>query len=351
MSTARIALVTAAILVAAGTAALLLRASGEDPPEAVALPGVLREAAGDRLLVGTAVRNEPLREELGYRTVLARQFSSVTPENAMKWSVLEPERGSVDWSAADRIVEFAVDHGQAVRGHTLVWHSQLPAWVADLEGGELRQALRAHIRAVVGRYRQRVGIWDVVNEPFEDDGTRRRSVFQRELGDGWVEDALRTARTAARQAELYVNEIGAEAPGPEADAFYALAKDLLARGVPLDGVGFQAHFSEQGVPDGFRENFERFAALGLDVAITEADVALEEPTDAAALRLQARVFADVTRTCLTIDRCVSLTFWGFTDRFSWIPETQPGRGEATLLDDRLRPKRAFREVLGALRAR
>ncbi|MBA2348482.1 MAG: endo-1,4-beta-xylanase [Solirubrobacterales bacterium] len=335
----------------AGVAALLLRGVKEDAPRAVTLPGVLREEAGTRLAVGTAVRDEPLREERGYRTVLARQFSSVTPENAMKWAVLEPERGKLDWSAADRLVDFAVEHGQAVRGHTLVWYSQNPAWVEGLKGAQLRQAVREHIRTVVGRYRRKVAVWDVVNEPFEDDGTRRKSVFQRELGDGWAEDALRTARTADAQAKLYINEIGAEAPGPKADAYFALAQDLLARGVPLDGVGFQAHFSESGVPDGFRENLERFAALGLDVAITEADVALEEPADAAALRLQARVYEEVARTCLAIERCVSLTVWGFTDRFSWIPETQPGRGEATLLDERLGPKRAFREVLRVLEGR
>ncbi len=340
-----------AVLVVVLAALLLVRALQPGAPDAVPLGASLRDVAGERPLVGTAVRDEPLQDEQGYRNVLARQFTSLTPENAMKWAVLEPERGKLDWSGADRLVAFAREHDQAVRGHTLVWYTQNPAWLEALRGAELRQTVREHIRTVMERYRGKVGVWDVVNEPFEDDGTRRQSLFQRELGDGYVEDALRTARTADAGAKLYVNEIGAEAPGPKSDAFYALAKGLLARGAPLDGVGFQAHFNEDGVPDGFAQNLARFAALGLDVAITEADVGLELPADAAARRLQSRVFAEVVKTCETQSRCVSLTFWGFTDRFSWIPETQPGRGEATLLDDRLRPKPAYQAVRGVLRAR
>lgn len=334
-------------MVAVAAAVLgILQARG---PAATGLPGSLREAAGERR-VGTAVDDRALRDEPGYRDVLAEQFSSVTPENAMKWGVLEPVRGTRDWSGADRLVAFAREHGQAVRGHTLVWHDQTPIWVTELRGDALRRATREHIRATIGRYRGRVGTWDVVNEPFEQDGTRRASVFQRELGDGWVEDAFRTARAADPDATLFLNEIGAEAPGPKADALYALARGLLRRGVPLDGVGFQGHFSSSGVPGGFAENVARFAALGLEVAITEADVALELPAGEAALQSQARIAAETARICTRLPRCRSITYWGFTDRHSWIPESQPGRGAATLLDEELRAKPAFRAVLEALRA-
>ena len=336
-----------AVLVAAGAVLRVLQARG---PEAVALPGQLQKAAEKRL-VGTAVDDTALRNEPGYRRNLAEQFSSVTPENVMKWAVLEPVRGKRDWAAADRLVDFAAEHDQAVRGHTLVWFSQNPPWVEALEGDELLQVVREHIRTTMERYAGRIRTWDVVNEPLEDDGTRRPSVFQRELGDGWVEDAFRTARVADGEAKLYLNEIGAEAPGPKSDALYALVRELLGRGVPIDGVGFQAHLNRRGVPDGFRANLERFAALGVDVAITEADVALKLPADAAALRVQARVYRGAVKDCLAIPRCRSITFWGFTDRHSWIPATQPGRGAATLLDAELRPKPAYRAVLKALRGR
>lgn len=331
----------------AGVVLRVLQARG---PDAAALPGQLKEVAGKRF-VGTAVDDTALRNESGYREVLRRQFSAVTPENVMKWEALEPERGRRDWAAADRLVDFAEEHDQAVRGHTLVWFNQNPGWVEALKGDELRQVVREHIRTTMQRYDGRIRTWDVVNEPFEDDGSRRPSVFQRELGDGWVEDAFRTARVADARAKLYLNEIGAEAPGPKSDALYALVKELLGRGVPIDGVGFQAHFSRKGMPDGFRANLERFAALGLDVALTEADVALTVPADAAALRAQARAYRGAVKACLAVRRCRSITFWGFTDRHSWIPATQPGRGAATLLDAMLRPKPAYRAVLKALRGR
>ncbi len=316
-------------------------------PAAVTLPGVLREAAGKRL-VGTAVDDAALRDEPGYREDLREQFSTLTPENAMKWAVLEPTRGDVDWRQADRLVDFAREHDLEVRGHPLVWFGQLPTWVEALRGPEVRQVMREHIRAVVGRYRGRVRTWDVVNEPFGDDGSRRRSVFQREVGDGWVEDAFRTARAGDPEAKLYLNEIGAEAPGPKSDALYALVKGLVARGVPIDGVGFQAHLTVDGIPRGFRRNLERFAALGLDVAITEADVALTLPARAADLQRQAGAYEGLVEVCVAVPRCRGITFWGFTDRHSWIPATQPGQGAATLLDAQLRPKPAYRAVLRAL---
>lgn len=129
-------------------------------PEAVALPGSLKEAAGRRL-VGTAVDDVALRQEPGYRETIVGQFSTLTPENAMKWAVLEPVRGDVDWGGADRLVEFAEERGMEVRGHPLVWFGQLPQWVEALRGPEVQRVMREHIRSVVERYRGRVRTWDV----------------------------------------------------------------------------------------------------------------------------------------------------------------------------------------------
>lgn len=301
----------------------------------------LARRAGGRL-IGTAVDDGALRHEPGYRADLAGQFSSVTPENVLKWALLEPTRGKVDWSGADRLVAFARRHDMAIRGHTLVWWDQLPAWVQALKGNAARQAMHAHIRAVLHRYRRTIRTWDVVNEPFADDGRRHASVWQSQLGDGWVQDALRTARAADPTGSLWINEFDAEAIGPKSDALYALVKDLKARGVPLDGVGFQAHLTLHGLPPTALANLRRFAALGVDVAFTEVDVALADGDPASdALRRQAGVYGDVARTCLAVSRCRGLTVWGFTDEHSWIPGTQPGNGRADLLDGRLRAKPAF----------
>jgi endo-1,4-beta-xylanase len=332
--------------VVVGASVWVIRGGGDAQP----LPGPhLRTLAAQRgIVLGTAVRDDVLRRNRAYRQLVAAQFSSVTPENEMKWDAIEPARGTYDFAAADDVVERAQAAHQKVRGHTLVWHAQLPGWVKALGPAALRQAMREHIRDVMAHYVGDVGVWDVVNEPVADDGGLRRSVFERRLGPGFIEDAFRTARVADAGAKLYLNEIGAEGMSPKSDRLYEIVRDLKARGVPIDGVSFQAHANLGGLAPDLVANMQRFKALGVDVAITEADVALKLPASTADLDKQAGVYAQIVRACLTV-RCASLTFWGFTDGRSWISETQAGMGAATLLDAQLRPKPAFGAVQAALR--
>jgi endo-1,4-beta-xylanase len=317
--------------------------------DAKPLPGTpLRDLAKRRgIEVGTAVRSNELKRNRAYRELVAAQFSTVTPENEMKWAVIEPSRGDFQFAAADEIVGMARGAGQKVRGHTLVWHAQLPDWVAQLDAAQLRAAMHEHIRRVMGRYEHDVGVWDVVNEPITDRGALRQSVFERRLGPGFIADAFQTARAADPNAKLYLNEIGAEGINAKSNRLYEIVRDLKAQGVPIDGVGFQTHANLTGLAPDFVDNMRRFRALGLDVAITEADVALRLPPSAADLRKQAEIYAQIVRDCLAA-QCRSLTFWGFTDGRSWISETQAGMGAATLLDEELRPKPAFFAVQDAL---
>jgi endo-1,4-beta-xylanase len=288
-----------------------------------------------------------LKRNRAYRELVAAQFSSVTPENEMKWYAVEPRRGEFSFDAADAIVDAARGAGQKVRGHTLVWHAQLPGWVKDLGSADLGAAMHEHITRVMEHYKDDVGVWDVVNEPISDRGTLRNSVFMRRLGPGFIADAFRTARAADADAKLYLNEIGAEGINAKSNALYEIVRGLKAAGVPIDGVGFQTHANLDGLPPDFVDNMRRFKALGLDIAITEADVGLKLPPSAADLQAQAEIYAQIVRSCLAVD-CRSLTFWGFTDGRSWISETQAGMGAATLLDEELRPKPAFFAVQRAL---
>jgi endo-1,4-beta-xylanase len=284
-----------------------------------------------------------------YRQIVDAQFSAVTPENEMKWYALEPERGEFTFGPAEAIIEQAREADQKVRGHTLVWHAQLPRWVQRLGPSQLRDAMHEHIRRVMGHFDDDVRVWDVVNEPIGDNGGLRNSVFMRRLGPGYIADAFRAARAVDADARLYLNEIGAEGIGPKSDRLYEVVRELRRQGVPIDGVGFQTHANLKGLPDTFVANMQRFRRLGLEVAITEADVGLSLPADEAKRRAQARVYAQIVRSCLAIG-CRSLTFWGFTDGRSWISETQAGMGAATLLDEELRPKPAFAAVQEALAA-
>ena len=314
----------------------------------------LRELAEARhKRIGSAVNTNLLASDAAYRAVLAREFSSVTAENVMKWALVEPRRGVADYSAADKLVEFARQHDQVVRGHTLVWHNQLPAWLTEvaLTTAKLADVLHEHIVQEVSHFRGSIDAWDVVNEPFNDDGTWRDTTWLRALGPDYVGLAFAWARAADPHAKLYLNDYNVESIGPKSNAMYALVQDLLARGIPVQGVGFQAHLGiEPGFPGTLRENLERFAGLGLDVAITEADVRMSLPPTPATLATQAEYFARLMQACLDVPRCVSFTVWGFADGHSWVPRAFEGYGAATLFDDRLQPKPAYAALSEVLRA-
>ncbi len=333
------------IVIALLGVAWIIRGGADAKP----LPGqplrVLAKARG--LELGTAVRGDVANKNRAYRQTIAAQFSTVTPENEMKWDFTEPEQGSFEFGAADEIVARARQASQKIRGHTLVWHFQLPAWVRELGPKNLRAAMERHIDRVVGHFKSNVGVWDVVNEPISDSGGLRPSVFQRRLGEGYIATAFRLAHRADPDAKLYLNEIGAEGINAKSDRLYALLSGLKSQGVPIDGVGFQVHSNLGGLPADFVANMQRFAALGLDIAITEADVALKLTPSAQDLEAQARIYEQIVNRCQTV-KCKSLTFWGFTDGRSWISETQAGMGAATLLDDKLAPKPAFLAVQRAL---
>ena len=336
------------LIVAVLVVAVLVRQGRDADP----LPGPpLRELAAKRgIEIGTAVRGTEQRDNRAYRQLIAAQFSSVTPENELKWYALEPERGRFEYAYADMVVDRAREAGQQVRGHALVWFNQLPRWIRELSSDELRTATEQHIRAVMGHYTGRVGVWDVVNEAILDRGGLRRAPFLDKLGPGYIGEAFKIARAADPKAKLFINEIGADGINAKSDRLYEIVRDLKATGVPIDGVGLQMHSNLRGVAPTFVENMRRFEALGLEIHITEADVGIRLPVTERKLQAQADVYKGIVDDCLAVSACKSLTFWGFTDGRSWIPETQPGMGAATLLDEQLRPKPAFVAVQRALSA-
>ena len=305
----------------------------------------LRSLADARsLLIGSAVDTTVLANSPEYAAVLASQFSSVTPENVMKWQLVEPVRGGFNYAAADRLVAFADAHNQLVRGHTLVWHNQLPAWVSasTFSSAELAAILEQHITEEAGHFSGHIYAWDVVNEAFNDDGTWRDSIWYRAMGPGYVAQALQWARAADPAARLYINDYNTEGIGPKSNALYALVQDLQAQQVPVDGVGFQAHLSTQSAfPTDFGANLQRFADLGVDVAVTEADIRVPLPATDARLNDQADYFRQLLRGCLGVERCTSFTVWGFTDAHSWVPSVFAGQGAATPFAEDLQPKPAY----------
>jgi GH35 family endo-1,4-beta-xylanase len=240
-----------------------------------------------------------------------------------------------------------------VKGHTLLWHQALPAWVAALSPPELRIALEDHIRTVAGHYRGRLRAWDVVNEAIADDGSGLRStVFSRGLGPDYVAEAFRLARKADPEAELIYNDYGGEGLNRKSDDIYALVKDLKQRGVPIDGVGLQMHLVASSLPAvaDIAANIRRLAALGLQVNISEMDVRVRDLPAATRLDRQKLVYHDVVAACVAEPRCEAVTLWGFTDAHSWI-DAAFGADDPLLFDEQYRAKPAFYGTVDALTGR
>ncbi|MDT0323681.1 endo-1,4-beta-xylanase, partial [Streptomyces millisiae] len=333
-SRARRALVvaTAGLLAAAGLIAL--------PNTADAATTLGASAAERGRYFGTAVAANRLGEA-AYASTLNTEFNSVTAENEMKWDATEPNRNSFTFGAADQIVNHARSRGMRVRGHTLVWHSQLPGWVGGLNANDLRAAMNNHINQVMGRYRGQIHSWDVVNEAFQDgnSGARRSSPFQDRLGNGFIEEAFRTARAADPNAKLCYNDYNTDGINAKSNAVYNMVRDFRARGVPIDCVGFQSHFnSASPVPADFQANLQRFADLGVEVQITELDIAGSGTA-------QANSYSRVVNACLAVSRCTGITVWGVTDKYSWRASDTP-----LLFDGNYNKKPAYTAVLNALNA-
>lgn len=351
----------------------------------------LRSLAGARgLRLGTEVWWDPLQSDATYQEILAREFGAVIPGDFFRWDRIHPEPGAFDFTQLDALAAAARrDSLELQMGH-LLWHPTpwLPLWyvleIAERESGrsftrplsdaEQREVqeilagyaptqedrartaeiLRGFVGAVVSRYRGRVVAWNVVNEaladPGEGPGPLRESFWSRMLGDDLFDVAFHAAREADPGALLLLNEYGAEGTGPKADRLAALVSRLRSRGVPVDAVGLQMHVLPGGAPTAadVRSNIRRLAALGVEVWITEMDVRLRLPASEDDRARQAARFREILAVCLEEAACTGFVTWGFTDRYSWVPDHFPGFGDALLFDRAYRAKPAYvavREVL------
>lgn len=326
--TSVVGLLAAAVLLVSGTATAA--------PDTVQATTLGAQAAQSGRYFGAAVAGGKLGDGT-YAGILDREFNAVTPENEMKWDTIERSRGSFNFAPADQIVNHAAAHGQRMRGHTLVWHSQLPGWVSSItDAATLTSVMNNHITQEMAHYKGRIYAWDVVNEAFADggSGTHRASVFQNVLGDGFIETAFRTARTADPAAKLCYNDYNIEDwSAAKTQGVYRMVRDFRSRGVPIDCVGFQAHFGTGGPPASFQTTLANFAALGVDVQITELDIA----------QAPATAYANTVRACLNVARCTGITVWGIRDSDSWRSGENP-----LLFDGSGTKKAAYNAVLTAL---
>jgi endo-1,4-beta-xylanase len=299
--------------------------------------------------VGTAVALNPLLTDNRYRTLALGQFGMWTPENELKPQFIHPQPGTYSFQEADLLVNTALANGIAVHGHTLVFGEANPRWMQTAPPAARQQIMIDHITAVMTHFKGRIHEWDVIDEPLSDndqdytnggDGLRRHIWYQA-MGQDYIAIALRAAHAADPSAKLYINDYGLEADGERWTALLGIIGQLQAQGVPLDGIGFEAHVYADGDhidPAVLERHIGQLAQLGLVSRISEIDVHGEDP------QYQAEEYAGVLQACLHEPGCTAFSTWGITDKYGSTTDTGAyplSYGNDLLWDSALKPKPAY----------
>jgi endo-1,4-beta-xylanase len=328
---------------------------------AVEIPS-LSKVYQDFFNIGAAVNLRTIETQ---QDLLAKHFNSITAENDMKFIEIQPAEGQFTFEKADELAAFAQKNGMKMRGHTLVWHNQTPDWVfQDVNGeqvdrGTLLQRMKEHINAIMERYKGTIFCWDVVNEAVTDEGPElyRPTKWLDIIGEDYIEKAFEFAHEADPDALLFYNDYNESNP-QKREKIYKLVKSLVDKGVPIHGVGLQAHWNlvNPSLED-MRTAIERYASLGLKLHLTELDVSvfnhedkrtdLTEPAPEM-LELQAERYHQVFHLLREYrDSFTSVTFWGAADDYSWLSDF-PVKGRKNwpfLFDENHQPKDSFWKVV------
>jgi endo-1,4-beta-xylanase len=326
---------------------------GSRPKPAPGL-GDLAKKAGLKYF-GTAIDNVVLDNEQYTEIAFNRsEFNQVTASNGQKWIHIEPQRNVFNYTLGDQIVDESKDTGQIRRCHTFLWHNQLPDWLANGNWTKtaLLSVLENHIKNEADYYWGDCYAWDVVNEAFADDGSLRPTIWLSTIGPEYIEHAFRFARKyTSPGTKLYYNDYEIERVNNKSLAVARMIKEYKRIGVPIDGVGLQAHFTVGRAPlyADIRASQKLFVDLGLETALTELDVRMDLPDNANKTATQAMIYADSVRACVDEKKCVGITVWDFWDPVSWVPETFAGEGNACLWDGGFGRKAAYYAVADVLK--
>ncbi len=294
-----------------------------------------------------------------YTKKIILNFNAMVAGNEMKFDAIESQQGVFNFADGDKLISFTTDYIMVLRGHCLLWHAQLPGWLGagstgyENNNGYTRDSLlsimKNHIFSVVGHFKGQIKEWDVLNEPFEGNGSLRKSIWQSVIGDDYIDSAFVWAHQADPDAILVLNEYGNETWGStKADGMFNKIKALVDKGVPIHGAGFQCHVTlGESNFTMISKNFKRYYDIGVKCYITELDIAIPSAKmgTEAAWEQQGRDYVSYVKLMTETDYCQGIMVWGYSDKFSWIPEHSGfTKGEACLFDEMLKPKTAFYAV-------
>ena len=351
----------------------LLFSDGTSAQKSPVVIASLKDVFKNDFLIGTALNADQIEEkEPNAAALVPLQFNAVTPENIMKAEIIHPGWNSYNFDVADKLVAYGKKYKIKINGHTLIWHSQLPAFMRNMKDADsVKQYFINHINTVASRYNGKIFSWDVVNEALNEDGTMRQSIFLNKLGDNYVTEAFRLAQAASPNTELYYNDYNNEQPAKRAGCI-SLVKKIQAAGVRIDGVGIQGHWHLGKIPlKDIEESIVEYAALGLKVMITELDIEVlprnfqgadvnrqmkNDPTmnpyvNGLPDSIQQQLASDYEALFKLLlkhkDKIARVTFWGVNDGQSWLNGWPiPGRTNYPLLFDReFKPKPVFYKVI------
>ena len=304
----------------------------------------LKDAYKDYFLVGVAVnqRNISDPEQIA---VLLREYNSITAENDMKPGEIEPEYGQFNWEKADKIANFCREHGIKLRGHNLMWHSQIGKWMYQDEKGNLLSKeqlyanMKHHITAVVERYKDIIYCWDVVNEAVADSPLRwgqpplRQSPMWQIAGEEFIYKAFEYAHEADPNALLIYNDYN-DAEPEKSQRIFDLVKRMKDAGVPIDGIGMQGHYNIYGPSaEEIDAAITKYSQIVDHIQFTELDIRINTDMGGALMfnRGEAKPIASWEQS-LQVDQYANLfkvlrkhkdvidcvTFWNLSDADSWL---------------------------------
>jgi endo-1,4-beta-xylanase len=297
--------------------------------------------------------------------ILQKHFSSITAEYQMKADQIAPAETTRNFGPADALANFAQANAIGLRGHALVWHQTTPAWFLAGSSAQIRARLEAYVAEVVTRYAGRIYAWDVVNEVANDApattlaGAYRTGAWYDAVGPDYIEWAFRAARLADPNCLLFLNDYNTEQSGKRANVM-RIVDDLKAKGVPIDGVGHQAHIALGQSVNAIETAIDETTARSLISHITELDISVyNDPGScyanatgcqasyganppAAVFTQQAQLYRDLFQLFARKPSVTSVTTWGVHDAQSWLNNFPIARTNYPLLFDRARlPKAAF----------
>jgi endo-1,4-beta-xylanase len=333
----------------------------------------LREAYKDYFPVGAAIGHTALLQNKQAADLLTSQYASITPENELKPTRLEAKQGVFTWDNADAIVNYATEHNMKVRGHTLVWPFKMPVWLYK-DGNKtvskevLLSRLKEYIQTVVKRYKGKAYCWDVVNEAISyippDKLDPRIDTLYQIAGETYIEQAFVYAHEADPNARLFYNDNGEEWP-QKRDKVFKFLKRMKLKGIPINGIGLQAHWGIEGIDENYlRKTIKMFADIGLEVQLTELDLSiypkringrltkdvdLKEYSDVYTQEIQkkqADMYSMIFRVCReNKGKVTGITLWSGYDWPNYLTKKYNKPNYPYLFDDQFRPKLAFRSVM------